>query len=109
MVSGTTKKDLISRREAYIKRFSEAMLRQPSRGMHVNVLMHIMGYIKDELSSSDKQELLSLFESYRNHKMPLITPISMLKHYLRLHPNEYVLKQYYLQPYPEQLALRSFH
>jgi len=109
MVSGVTRKDLAQRREAYIQRFMQVMQQQTTRGRQVNVLQHIMGYIKEHLSASDKQELLAIFESYRQTEIPLITPIAMLKHYLRLYPQEYIIRQHYLEPYPEKLALRSFH
>lgn len=108
MVSGTTKSILTERRSAYIKRFMEVMKLTSTPGRQVNVLQHIMGYLKDALSLDDKQELLTIFEAYRQHQIPLITPVTLLRHHLRKHPSGYIEKQYYLAPYPEQLALRSF-
>jgi uncharacterized protein YbgA (DUF1722 family) len=40
----------------------------------VNVLQHLMGYLKKDLSGKDKQELLGLIEDYRNELVPLIVP-----------------------------------
>ncbi|MCW9015023.1 MAG: DUF523 and DUF1722 domain-containing protein [Gammaproteobacteria bacterium] len=107
MVSGTTKKDLQHRRNAYIKRFMEVMQIVSKPGRQVNVLQHIMGYLKKTISSADKQELLSVFEAYRNKQTPLITPVTLLSHHLRINPQNYIVNQHYLNPYPEQLALRS--
>jgi len=108
MAAGTTKHNLSQRRESYIHRFMEVMQVISMPGRQVNVLQHIMGYLKNFLSSEDKQELLAVFEAYCQRQLPLITPITLLRHHLRNHPSNYMEKQHYLQPYPEQLALRSF-
>lgn len=107
MASGTTRKDLQQSRERYIKRFMEVMKIVSKPGRQVNVLQHIMGYLKPSLNSGDKQELLSIFEAYRNSQTPLITPVTLLKHHLRANPQQYIVQQHYLNPFPEQLALRS--
>jgi len=108
MVSGTTKSDLLQRRQAYIYRFMEIMSLISTPGRQVNVLQHILGYLKQVLSREDKQELLSVFEAYRQRQLPLITPITLLRHHLRIHPQTYISQQHYLEPYPEQLGFRSF-
>jgi uncharacterized protein YbgA (DUF1722 family)/uncharacterized protein YbbK (DUF523 family) len=108
IVAGVTRKDLAVRRDQYIKRFMEVMTMTTRRGRQVNVLQHILGYLKQVLTVEDKRELLSLFESYRQQQLPLITPITLLRHHLRRYPHPYVSMQHYLNPYPEQLALRSF-
>lgn len=107
IVAGTTLKDLAQRRQLYIKRFMEVMKLTTHRGRQVNVLQHIMGYLKQALSRDDKQELLLVFEAYRQRQTPLITPLTLLQHHLRVHPQPYINQQYYLAPFPAQLALRS--
>lgn len=107
MVAGTTKKDLYEKRQAYIQRFMQVMTMTTKRGRQVNVLQHILGYLKDVLSNEDKNELLSVFEAYRQRHLPLITAVTLLRHHLRIHPQKYIVKQHYLSPYPEALALRS--
>ena len=107
MVSGTTSKDLMQKREKYISRFMQVMKITTHRGRQVNVLQHIMGYLKQAISSEDKKELLSVFEAYRQRQLPLITPVTLLRHHLRVHPQNYISEQHYLEPFPEQLALRS--
>ena len=81
---------------------------RPSRGRQVNVLQHLLGYFKRELDSSDKHELLELFDRYRRQEVPLITPVTLLRHHLRRIPDPYLQKQHYFAPCPEQLALRSY-
>ena len=76
---------------------------------HVNVLQHLMGYLKRDLSPDDKQELLGLVEDYRNELLPLIVPLTLLQHHLRRHPvPEWVWEQVYLRPYPKELMLRNY-
>ena len=107
LVAETTADELSQRRAMYIRRFMEVMAIIPSNGRQVNVLQHILGYLKKVLSGEDKKELLEVFEAYRQQQLPLITPVTMLRHYLRLYPQPYIEEQYYLKPFPEQLALRS--
>ena len=75
---------------------------------HVNVLQHLMGYLKNHLSSEDKQEMLGLIEDYRQGLVPLIVPLTLLKHHLGRYPvPDWVHQQVYLNPYPKELMLRN--
>ena len=107
LVAETTAENLSQYRDQYIHRFMEVMSIIPSQGKQVNVLLHILGYLKKVLSREDKKELLDVFEAYRQQQLPLITAVTLLRHYLRLYPQPYIEKQHYLNPFPEQLALRS--
>jgi uncharacterized protein YbgA (DUF1722 family) len=79
-----------------------------TRGKHVNVLQHLMGFLKNHLSSDDKQELLGLIEDYRQGLVPLIVPLTLLKHHLSRYPvPDWVHQQVYLHPYPKELMLRN--
>jgi uncharacterized protein YbgA (DUF1722 family) len=79
-----------------------------TRGKHVNVLQHLMGYLKNHLSGEDKQELLGLIEDYRQGLVPPIVPLTLLKHHLNRYPvPEWVHQQVYLNPYPKELMLRN--
>ena len=79
-----------------------------SPGKHVNVLQHLMGFLKNHLSSLDKGELLGLMEDYRQGLVPLIVPLTLLKHHLSRYPvPDWVDQQVYLHPYPKELMLRN--
>lgn len=108
LVSGTTRATLERNRTEYIQRFMAIMAIRPDKGRQVNVLQHLLGYFKRVLDGEDKQELLTLFERYRRDEVPLVTPVTLLRHHLRRAPNGYLADQYYLAPYPESLALRSY-
>jgi uncharacterized protein YbgA (DUF1722 family)/uncharacterized protein YbbK (DUF523 family) len=79
-----------------------------SRRKHVNVLQHLMGFLKNHLSSGDKEELLGLIKDYRQGLLPLIVPLTLLKHHLNRHSvPDWVHQQVYLNPYPKELMLRN--
>ena len=78
-----------------------------SRGTHSNVLQHLSGYLKNDLCGDDKQELQRLISQYREGIVPLVVPMTLLKHHFRRHPDRYVASQVYLQPHPEDLSLRN--
>ena len=84
-----------------------AILRKPaSRKNHTNVLMHIQGYFSNYLSTRQRKELSEVILNYRFGTLPLLAPLTLLKHYLGEYPNDYLLTQNYFDPYPEELALR---
>tara|TARA_B100001287_G_C22551782_1_gene467229 strand:+ start:51 stop:317 length:267 start_codon:yes stop_codon:yes gene_type:complete len=74
---------------------------------HTNVLLHVMGYFKKHLDKDDKKECLEIIEQYRLGYVPLIVPITLLKHHLRRNPEKWLVKQVYFNPYPEELMLRN--
>jgi len=79
-----------------------------TRGKYANVLHHLMGFLKTHLSNEDKQELLGLIEDYRSELVPLVVPMTLLKHHLNRYPApEWVHQQVYLNPYPKELMLRN--
>jgi len=91
----------------YMEELMTALKRPASRQHHVNVLHHLMGYLKKQLDSEDKAELLEVIENYRDGIVPLIVPITLLKHHFRRHPHEYIERQVYLTPHPHELMLRN--
>lgn len=78
-----------------------------TRKTHTNVLMHLQGYLKKVLSAKEKQELANIIDQYLTNQVPLIVPITLLKHHFNNHPDPYIAKQAYLQPYPDDLSLRN--
>jgi uncharacterized protein YbgA (DUF1722 family) len=73
----------------------------------VNVLHHLLGYFKRQLSADEKQEMLSLIELYRQGNVPLIVPVTLVNHYVRKYQEPYLARQFYLQPHPAELQLRN--
>jgi uncharacterized protein YbgA (DUF1722 family)/uncharacterized protein YbbK (DUF523 family) len=94
--------------ETYGRLLMEGLKVLGTPGKHTNVLQHLMGFLKDVLSKDDKAELLGLIEDYRQGLVPLIVPLTLLKHHLSRHPvPDWVHQQVYLNPYPKELMLRN--
>lgn len=91
----------------YFSQLMAALKNCATRGTHSNVLQHLSGYLKQALSSDEKEEMQQLIAQYRNGIIPLVVPLTLLKHHFRRHPDHYVARQAYLQPHPENLSLRN--
>lgn len=78
-----------------------------SRGKNGNVLQHLAGYLRDELDAGDREELARVIDDYREGRVPLVVPITLLRHHFRRHPHPYVAGQVYIEPHPPELMLRN--
>lgn len=107
LVSAIAERDLDELGRTYAETLMAALRRRATRRRHANVLMHVMGFLKRHLDTDDKAELLELIDAYRIGQVPLIVPITLLKHHLRRHPNAYIEQQVYLSPHPRELMLRN--
>ena len=93
--------------DAYEKLLIEAMRLKSTLRKNSNVLQHLMGYFKKNLTGDEKQELLEIFGDYRQGNLPLIVPITLINHYVRKYQQPYLAQQYYLNPHPIALKLRN--
>ncbi|MGZ3605271.1 MAG: YbgA family protein, partial [Thermodesulfobacteriota bacterium] len=85
----------------------EALQLKTSPKKNANVLQHMMGYFKEQLSSDEKQELLEVIDHYRKEYVPLIVPMTLINHYVRKYSQPYLEQQVYLNPHPLELRLRN--
>jgi len=74
---------------------------------NVNVLQHMMGYFKEQLTRDEKQELLEVLKDYHKGFIPLIVPVTLINHYVRKYEEGYLSQQVYLNPHPIALQLRN--
>jgi uncharacterized protein YbgA (DUF1722 family)/uncharacterized protein YbbK (DUF523 family) len=93
-------------RDAYGTGFMAALKIPATPKRHANVLQHLMGYLKKQLNHSDKTELLEVIDAYRVGHLPLIAPLTLLRHHFRRFPHPYVEKQVYLYPETAETQLR---
>lgn len=91
----------------YFSELMTALSKCATRGTHSNVLQHLSGYLKQSISAEDKQEVQHVIGQYRHGIVPLVVPLTLLKHHFRQHPDPYIAQQLYLQPHPENLSLRN--
>ena len=85
----------------------EALKLKTTTRKHTNVLQHLMGYFKKQLTGDEKRELLEVFDHYRSELAPLIVPITLINHYVRKYDQPYLKQQTYLNPHPLELKLRT--
>ena len=91
----------------YIKSLMEGIRFISTVKKQTNVLHHIMGYFKKQLSADEKKELLEIIDNYHRQLVPLIVPITLLTHYVRKYGDTYLERQHYLHPHPVELMLRN--
>jgi uncharacterized protein YbgA (DUF1722 family)/uncharacterized protein YbbK (DUF523 family) len=96
--------DLESR---YTEGFMTALAAIATTRRHVNVLQHMAGYFKKPLDAASRAELAATIEDYRAGLVPLVVPITLIRHHVRQHAVSYLADQVYLAPHPKELMLRN--
>jgi uncharacterized protein YbgA (DUF1722 family)/uncharacterized protein YbbK (DUF523 family) len=94
-------------REKYIETFMRALSIKSTPRKNVNVLQHIMGFLKPYLGPQARADIIKIIENYRIGLVPLIVPVTLVGHYIKLFDVEYIKDQVYLNPHPEELMLRN--
>jgi len=94
-------------RERYTAAFMAALTIIATPRRHANVLQHMAGYFKAVLDRDSKSELAASIDDYRRGLVPLIVPLTLIRHYVRAHDVAYLAGQAYLEPHPKELMLRN--
>ncbi len=94
-------------RDIYEREFMAALAKMATPGRHANVMQHIVGYFRDNLDDASRRELLGHIQDYRHGLVPLIVPVTLIAHYVRVFDVGYLKGQVYLSPHPKELALRN--
>jgi uncharacterized protein YbgA (DUF1722 family)/uncharacterized protein YbbK (DUF523 family) len=93
--------------QQYEEMLLHAMRLKATGRKHTNVMLHMLGYFKKELSKDEKQEMLEVIERFRQGYVPLIVPLTLFSHYVRKYDQSYLKQQTYLNPHPAALKLRN--
>ncbi len=80
---------------------------QKTSKKNIDVMLDLIGHFKKLIDGDEKREFLELVEHYRSGNLPLLVPITLLKHFARKYKNNYVGEQHYLSPHPVELRLRN--
>lgn len=91
----------------YFEGFMSALSKPASIKNHTNTLLHIVGYLKKSVPSPARQHIVEVINKYHQGQLPLITPLTLLKHYLNQYGSSYIKNQRYLNPYPESIGLAN--
>lgn len=94
-------------RAEYEQQFMRTLAAPATTRRHTNVLTHMAGHLKTLVDSASRQELAACIDDYRRALVPLIVPITLIRHHVRVHDIEYLKGQIYLDPHPAELKLRN--
>lgn len=105
LVAGCADTDRDTFEAEYHSSFMQALAIPASPGRHVNVLQHILGYMKRDLDAGTRQDLLRSIEDYGAGLVPLIVPLTLLRHYVDRLGISYLRGQADLDLHPKELML----
>lgn len=106
VVAGARDADVAARVAQYGPRFLDALAKPATRGTHANALEHLLGHVGD-ISSEARRDIVEAIHAYRRGLVPLVVPARLIRHHIAAH-DAWARAQRYLQPYPDDLPLRSF-
>ncbi|HQR30592.1 MAG TPA: DUF1722 domain-containing protein, partial [Anaeromyxobacteraceae bacterium] len=87
--------------------FMESMARPATTGKQVNVLQHMAGYFSGDLSTDERAELQDSIRDYGKRLVPLVVPLTLVRHHVRKLGVTWLAGQTYLEPHPKELMLRN--
>ncbi|MDD2356352.1 MAG: DUF523 and DUF1722 domain-containing protein [Thiovulaceae bacterium] len=93
--------------EAYEQKFKLAISKKSTIKKNRNVLEHMAGFFKKNLSKVEKEVVHEHIQEYADKLVPIIVPLSTIKLFAQKYNTTYLLEQVFLEPYPKELALRS--
>jgi len=91
----------------YEEIFMAALAHKATTKKCADVLSHMMGYFRKMLSSAEKQEMIEVIDQYRLRFVPLVVPVTLIRHYVRKYDVAYLARQVFLHPHPVELMLRN--
>jgi uncharacterized protein YbgA (DUF1722 family)/uncharacterized protein YbbK (DUF523 family) len=83
--------------ESYDALFMRTLKKVATPGRHADVMMHVAGHLKRLLDEGDRRELLEAIEAQRRGEVPLVVPMTLIRHHARRHDVEYLRDQVYLR------------
>ena len=94
-------------RDRYMAEYMAILGRTATVRKHVNTLQHIAGYLRPAVSAPERARVLAVIADYHQGLVPLIVPMTLIRHYIELNDIPYVNRQIYLNPHPRELMLRN--
>lgn len=107
LVAGAGTADRGALRGEYEALFMRTMAIPATRARHTNVLHHMAGHLKTLVDGGSRAELAACIDEYRRGFVPLIVPVTLIRHHVRRFGVEYLDGQIYLDPHPRELMLRN--
>ncbi len=108
VLSDRHSKSLLDLKRDYGNFLRKALSSNPKITSNVNVLLHAMGYFSKGLSSHEKSFFLDSLQKYREGRIPLLVNLNILKSWIIRFGEDYLEKQTFFEPYPEDLMQITF-
>ena len=93
--------------DGYIERVMQVLKTPASRKRHVNVLQHLLGYLRKHVDAVNRADLVGVIDDYRRGMVPLVVPVTLLQHHFHSNPHPWISRQVYMKPHPRELMLRN--
>lgn len=90
----------------YRNHLMHGLKQRAGRKANANALQHMQGYLKDKLDKDAKADITRVIESCRLGEVPLIVPLTLLRHYSDL-AGDYFASQSFLAAHPKRLGLNN--
>jgi uncharacterized protein YbgA (DUF1722 family)/uncharacterized protein YbbK (DUF523 family) len=107
LVAGAKRTPRAELARRYAEGFMTALARPATPRRHVNVLQHVLGHFRAGLDPTGRAEILELIEDYRAGLVPLVVPLTLVRHHVRRLGLAYLAGQVYLDPHPKEMMLRN--
>jgi len=107
LVAGARAMPRVQLRDRYESAFMGALREMATTKRHSNVLQHIVGHFSKKLDVDSRGELHALLQDYRAGLVPLVVPVTLIRHYVRQLDVTHLRGQVYLEPHPKELMLRN--
>jgi uncharacterized protein YbgA (DUF1722 family)/uncharacterized protein YbbK (DUF523 family) len=107
LVAGAKAMERGELRRRYEAGFMAALTVRATPRRQVNVLQHCLGYFRDKLDPKTRAALAAQVADYQKGLVPLVVPVTMIRHYVDQLGIEYLAGQVYLEPHPKELMLRN--
>ena len=107
LVANAKKIKLEELKARYCEIFMDALTYKSTIKKNTDVLLYMVGFLKKILTKEEKENILATIEDYRNELLPIIVPITLIKHQVKIHKIDYLLDQVYLNPHPKELMLKN--
>lgn len=105
LASPARRRDVAALAQEYLEGFSDALRRVPTTRNHTSVLQLLAGYVSRDIDAGDRAELAQTIQEYHRGRLPLVVPVTLLRHHVRRLQVPYLLDQVYLSPHPDELML----
>jgi uncharacterized protein YbgA (DUF1722 family)/uncharacterized protein YbbK (DUF523 family) len=94
-------------RDRYFETYMEGLSVKATKRRHVNTLQHIAGHLREHVSDAERERIHTVIQDFGAELVPLVVPVTLLRHYIEIHDIPYVRDQIYLSPSPKELMVRN--